>query len=81
MKNSLRNLARDDVLKSFGMALRLLRREKGLSQEALANLAEIDRSYLGAIERGEHNIALINISKLVRVLDCSVSDLMQIAGL
>ena len=43
--------------------MRAERRAQGLSQEALANKADIDRSYMGGIERGEHNIAIINFLK------------------
>ena len=81
MKKTPKNLEKDEILKSFGVALRSLRYEKGLSQEALSHLTGIDRSYLGAIERGEHNLALINIYKLAMELDCSVAKLMLVAGL
>jgi transcriptional regulator with XRE-family HTH domain len=52
----------------FGEALRELRAASGYSQEALAERAGIDRSYLGGIERGEHNLALINIVKIANAL-------------
>lgn len=58
-----------------------LRTDVGLSQEALALSAEIDRSYVGGIERGEHNLALINILKLARCLGVSGEQLMRRAGL
>lgn len=45
-------------LKKFGQRLRSIREDKGYSQEAFANLLEIDRSYLGGIERGERNPSL-----------------------
>ena len=53
----------------FGQSLRQLRSDAGFSQEELAERAGIDRSYLGAIERGEHNLALINIIKLAVALN------------
>ena len=46
-----------------------------LSQEALADLCEMDRSYLGAVERGEYNIALVNIIKICDALDASMDEL------
>jgi DNA-binding XRE family transcriptional regulator len=49
------------ALVSLGAAIRVVRKAKGLSQEALAELADIDRSYMGGIERGEHNLAIINL--------------------
>ena len=62
-------------------AIRTVRLEVGLSQEALALNAEIDRSYVGGIERGEHNLALVNILKLARCLGLSGEQLMRRAGL
>lgn len=69
------------ALAAFGEAVRSARLEQGLSQEALADLAGLDRSYMGGIERGEHNVALINIQKVAAALDLSVADLMAQAGI
>jgi len=52
-------------LVALGAAIRGLRLKTGLSQEAFADEAGIDRSYLGGIERGEHNIAIMNLIKIV----------------
>jgi transcriptional regulator with XRE-family HTH domain len=73
--------ADDPALTAFGAAVRALRTDQGLSQEALADAAGIDRSYMGGIERGEHNVALINIQRIAIALDVSVSDLMGAANL
>ena len=59
-------------LAAFGKAVRLVRLEKDISQEALAEMAEIDRSYMGGIERGEHNVSLININKIASALQISL---------
>lgn len=69
------------VLGAFGSAVRRARLEKGVSQEALADLALLDRSYMGGIERGEHNLSLINISKVAAALDITVAELMNQAEL
>jgi transcriptional regulator with XRE-family HTH domain len=69
------------VLRALGSAVRDLRIQSGYSQEELAGLAGIDRSYMGGIERGEHNVALINIQKIADALDLSVSDLLKAAGI
>ena len=53
----------------FGESLRRLRVQADFSQEELAERAGIDRSYLGGIERGEHNLALINIIKIAKALN------------
>lgn len=52
----------------FGQVIKKLRREAGLTQEALAEIAEINRTYIGDIERGARNIALSNILKLAHAL-------------
>lgn len=53
---------------AFGAAVRARRKELGYSQESLAAEAGLHRNYVGAIERGEQNIALRNILKISRVL-------------
>ncbi len=66
---------------AFGEAVRATRLEQGISQEALADLAGLDRSYLGGIERGEHNVALINIKKVAVALNLSIAELMAQADI
>ncbi len=53
-----------DIRNSFGKRLRELRLARGLSQEELALRCNLDRSYIGQVERGERNISLINIYKV-----------------
>ena len=62
----------------FGKGLRNLRISIGLSQEELAERAGIDRSYLGGIERGEHNLALINIIKIAKALNVYPHQLLEV---
>lgn len=52
----------------FGRQLALLRKQAGLSQEALALESGLARSYLGGVERGQRNIALLNICRLAKAL-------------
>lgn len=61
---------------AFGAAVRALRTEQGVAQETLANLAGIERSHMGKIERGEHMPTLAIIFKIARGLGCSTADLM-----
>jgi len=63
------------IKKRFGARLRQLRKAKKLSQEALALEAGLDRSYVGSIERGASNVALINIHRLADALGVSVREL------
>ena len=53
---------------AFGRRVRDIRLRQGLSQEDLANLSELDRSYVGGIERGERNVGLDNIYRLAEAL-------------
>ncbi len=58
-------------------ALRALRRKLGVSQEEFADLWRLDRTYVGGIERGERNVALVNIEKLARALKIPLSELFR----
>lgn len=64
---------------AFGSALRKLRLDRDLSQEALAHTAGLDRSYVGGVERGERNVALDNIFRLAHALDAAPSELLVAA--
>ncbi len=61
----------------FGNRLRILRLNKGLSQESLADIASMHRTYVGAIERGEQNVSLDNIAKLAKALKVDIADLFR----
>jgi transcriptional regulator with XRE-family HTH domain len=67
----------EDVRIRFGKALRKRRHKLGVSQEEFADLCGLDRTYVGGIERGERNLALLNIEKLARALKISLSDLFR----
>jgi transcriptional regulator with XRE-family HTH domain len=68
---------KDSQLIQFGNHVRELRESKGLSQEALADLGEIHRTYLGGIERGERNPTLLSLLKLARALEISLTELLK----
>lgn len=72
---------KDGNLVKFGAAVRARRAELGLSQETLADYAEIDRSHMGKIERGERNVTFLNIMRIANALGCRASELMVVAGL
>lgn len=63
------------LLKAFGEKVRSVRGGKGISQETLAELADLDRTYISGVERGIRNISLINISAIARALKVSVAEL------
>ena len=58
---------------ALGMAIREVRQASGLSQEALADLAAIHRTYVGDVERGERNVSLINMMRLAVALKVPLS--------
>jgi Predicted transcriptional regulators len=68
---------RDHILSRFGKTLRELRMERGLSQEKLAEMAGLDRNYVGMIERGERNPAVVNIVRLAKALGVKPSELLR----
>jgi transcriptional regulator with XRE-family HTH domain len=65
------------VLVALGTTIRQIRLKKGYSQESVALASELDRSYFGGIERGEHNVAVINLEKIATALDVSIKDLFK----
>jgi len=66
-----------DPRAAFGERLRNLRKVAGFSQEELAERAGLHRTYVGAVERGERNVSLVNILKLARALKVAPSALFE----
>lgn len=78
------NLSRhrqDPLLVALGVAIRQVRKKKQISQEKLALVAELDRSYMGQVERGDNNVALLTLARIAAALEVSISDLLIEAGL
>lgn len=73
--------AGDQILVTLGIAIRAIRTDQGVSQEALANSAILDRSYMGGIERGEHNLTVMNLVKIADQLGVKPSEIFRKAGL
>jgi len=73
--------AGNQTLVDLGAAIRKTRKKLGLSQEALAIDAGLDRSYMGGIERGEHNISVVNMQKIADALCLKISKLFEKADL
>jgi len=65
------------VLVALGDAIKRTRLQQGVSQEGLALSAGLDRSYVGGIERGEHNLTVINLVKLADALGLTASELLK----
>lgn len=81
MAKALRDHENHKELLAFGLAVRRFRIAQGLSQETLAAEAGLDRSYMGGIERGEHNVALLNQLKIARALGLKLSEIYKSAKL
>jgi len=64
-----------DILRRFGERVRALRKAAGLSQEELAERANLHRTYIGMIERGEKNVTLSNIQKIAFALNTTIHNL------
>lgn len=65
------------ILKVLGNKIRSRRKELNLSQEKLAFACNMDRTYIGSVERGERNISFLNMTKILNSLNWNLSDLAQ----
>ena len=63
-----------DIRHLFGDRLREIRLKKGVSQEALALAADLHRTYVSSVERGERNVSIVNIARIAAALDVPIRD-------
>ena len=68
---------KSEILENFGGRVRTERVSRGLSQEQLAERANLHRTYIGMIERAEKNITLLNISKIAHALELKIDELFK----
>jgi len=64
------------IVRHFAFRLREMRLARGLSQEELAGKANLHRTYVGSVERGERNISLVNVERLAKALGMTVCELL-----
>lgn len=74
-------LDENEYLIKIGAAIRARRKAAGISQEALADYAGLDRSHMGKIERGERNVTMLNLLRIAEALNCQLSEVFVDAGL
>lgn len=74
-KPHLRNM--EDIKVKFGHRIKELRLLKGYSQEKLAELSDLDRTYIPGIESGKRNISLVVIEKIAKAFNLSLSELLH----
>lgn len=65
------------ILQLFGKNVQKYRKQKNLSQEKLAELAKVHRTYIGMVERAERNITLINMLKIANALGVEIRELLE----
>jgi len=70
-------MSKEAILLLFGRNVQKLRKIRGFSQEKLAELAGVHRTYIGMIERAEKNITLCNMEKIAVALKVQIQDLLQ----
>ena len=70
-------MAEGDLQRTFGRNLRAYREERGLSQEAFADLLGFHRTYVGGLERGERNLSLCSAERIAEALDVRALDLLS----
>ena len=66
-----------DIKKKFGEKIKLLRIEKGWSQEKLALNADLDRTYIQSIEKGERNVSITVVQKIADAFEVEISELFK----
>lgn len=66
-----------DIKILFGLAVREYRLKQKLSQEKLAELSDLHRTYISEVERGERNISIVNIEKICKALKVKLSELFR----
>lgn len=72
------NIMNSIILVKFGKRVKEIRTLRGLSQEQLANIANVHRTYIGMIERAEKNITLMNIEKIANALNIPITELLNL---
>lgn len=65
------------LLHNLGQRIRELRTKSDLSQEKLAFTCDLDRTYIGSVERGERNISIINLQKIATALNVELHELLN----
>ncbi len=77
MHTEISNMIKKSISIKFGERVREVRTSKNLSQEELADLANVHRTYIGMVERAEKNITLVNIEKIATALNVNITELLK----
>lgn len=74
--NKIQAMKKSEINIRIGNKIREIRQSKGLSQEQLAEIAEVHRTYIGMIERAEKNITLVSLEKIAKALEVEIGELL-----
>lgn len=66
-----------DIKSKIGSRIRELRHQRDLSQEQFANICGLDRTYIAGIEQGKRNVSIVNIEKIAKAFEISLSELFE----
>jgi transcriptional regulator, XRE family len=69
---------KSEILLKYGQVVRKIRLEKGISQETLADLSGLHRTYMSDVELGKRNVSLENIDRIANALDVSISEIFKL---
>lgn len=72
--------AKKEVSNKIGLTFRTIREKKGYSQEELADLCGLHRTYMGSLERGESNVTVFNLIRVAEKLNIKASEILEKAG-
>lgn len=68
---------KSEILLKYGQVIRKIRLEKNISQEMLADLSSLHRTYMSDVELGKRNVSLENIDRIAKALEVSISDIFR----
>ncbi len=68
---------KSEILLKYGQVVRKIRLEKGISQETLADLSGLHRTYMSDVELGKRNVSLENIDRIANALEVSISEIFR----
>ena len=77
MHTEISTMSKKSISIKFGEKVREIRVSQNLSQEQLAHLADVHRTYIGMVERAEKNITLVNIEKIANALNVNITELLK----
>lgn len=66
-----------DIKQNIGNRVRMLRKQRGYSQEFFSHLCDLDRTYIAGIEQGKRNVSIVNLEKIAKAFDLTLSELFK----